>query len=59
MTIQLEIPKHFESEYQKDRFDEFFRRVFANIDCIGICDVYEVKTALMMADAFKESKPIC
>lgn len=59
MIIQLEIPKKFENDYQKDRFDDFFRRVFADIDCIGICDVYKVETALMMADAFKESKPIC
>lgn len=59
MIIQLEIPKEFEKGYQNDRFDEFFRRVFADIDCIGMCGNYEAETALMMADAFKESKPIC
>ena len=59
MIIQLEIPKPFEDDYKKDRFDEFFRRVFADIDGSGMCGNYEVETALMMADAFKESKPIC
>lgn len=59
MIIQLEIPKPFEGDYQKDRFDEFFRRVFADIDCTGMCGNYELGTTLMMAAAFKESKPIC
>ncbi len=59
MIIQLEIPKEFEKDYQKDRFDEFFRRVFADIDFTGMCGNYEAETALMMADAFRKSKPIC
>ena len=59
MIIQLEIPKNFESEYQKDKFDEFFRRVYADIDGSGMCGNYELGTTLMMAAAFKESKPIC
>lgn len=59
MIIQLEIPKKFENDYQKDRFDDFFRRVFADIDCTGMCGKYEVETALMMHDAFERSKPIC
>lgn len=56
MTIQLEIPKEFENDYQNDRFDDFFRRVFADIDCTGMCGNYEAETALMMADMFKQSK---
>lgn len=59
MIIQLEIPKEFENDYQKDRFDDFFRRVFADIDCTGMCGNHEVETALMLVDAFKQSKPIC
>lgn len=60
MIIQLEIPSEFENDYKKDRFDEFFRRVFADIDCPPVMvGNYEAETALMMADAFKESKPIC
>lgn len=59
MIIQLEILKNFESEYQKDKFDEFFRRVYADIDCTGMCGNYEAETAIMLADAFEKSKPIC
>ena len=59
MIIQLEIPKEFENDYQNDRFDDFFRRVFADIDGSGICGNYEAETAQMMHDAFEKSKPIC
>lgn len=59
MIIQLEIPKPFEDDYKKDRFDEFFRRVFADIDCPGMVGNYEAETVLMMANAFNESKLIC
>lgn len=55
MIIQLEIPKPFEGDYQKDRFDEFFRRVFADIDCPGMVGNYEAETVLMMHDAFEHS----
>lgn len=58
MIIQLEIPKEFENDYQNDRFDDFFRRVFADIDGRGMCGNYEVETAQMMHDAFENSKPI-
>ena len=59
MTIQLEIPSEFESDYDNDRFLDFFRRVLEDIDCSGLCGNYETETAEMMAEAFKESKPIC
>ena len=59
MILQLEIPSEFEDDYKKDRFDEFFRRVFADIDYTGMCGNYEAETAQMMHDAFEKSKPIC
>lgn len=59
MIIQLEIPKEYENDYQNDRFDEFFRRVFADIDFTGMCGNYEIETVQMMADAFNGSRPIC
>lgn len=59
MIIQLEIPSEFENDYNKDRFDEFFRRVFIDINYSKMCGNYDDETALMMANAFKESKPIC
>ncbi len=58
MIIQLEIPKEFENDYQNDRFDDFFRRVFVTINRAEMCGNYECETAMMMANAFKLSKPI-
>ena len=43
MIIQLEIPKEFAKDYANNRFDDFFRRVYADIDNEGMC-------------AFKESR---
>lgn len=59
MTISLEIPSEFESDYDNDRFLDFFRRVSEDIDCSGLCGNYEAETIEMMACAFNESKPIC
>lgn len=58
MILQLEIPKEFECDYENDRFADFFRRVFADIDCTGMCGNYESETAQMMHNAFENSKPI-
>lgn len=41
MIIQLEIPKEFAKDYVNNRFDDFFRRVYANIDNEGMCGNYE------------------
>lgn len=54
MIIQLEIPKEFAKDYANNRFDDFFRRVYADIDNEGMCGNYEGETAQMMACAFKE-----
>ena len=54
MIIQLEIPKEFAKDYVNNRFDDFFRRVYADIDNEGMCGNYEGETAQMMARAFKE-----
>lgn len=56
MIIQLEIPKEFAKDYANNRFDDFFRRVYADIDNEGMCSNYEGETAQMMARAFKESR---
>lgn len=56
MTIQLEIPKEFVCDYTRDRFDEFFGRVFGDIEQNGVlCGRYERETIEMMERAFKES----
>lgn len=59
MIIQLEIPMVFERDYENDRFDDFFKRVNESINHFSIFGNYETEIAQMMADAFKESKPIC
>lgn len=56
MIIQLEIPREFAKDYANNRFDDFFRRVYADIDNEGMCGNYEGETAQMMARAFKESR---
>lgn len=56
MIIQLEISKEFAKDYVNNRFDDFFRRVYADIDNEGMRGNYEGETAQMMAHAFKESR---
>ena len=41
MIIQLEIPKEFAKDYANNRFDDFFRRVYADIDNEGMCGNYQ------------------
>ena len=55
MTIQLEIPKEFVCDY-RDRFEEFFGRVFGDVKRTGVlCGRYEREIIEMMKKAFKES----
>jgi hypothetical protein len=57
MRIEIEIPKEFECDYNKDKFDEFFGRVLAEIIYSdGCCGNYEEETAKMLQRAFAESK---
>lgn len=66
MIIQLEIPKELEDDYQKDKLGKYFERVYTGAhfgeaysyflgDTTYTLDSY---VAQMLADAFKESKPI-
>lgn len=56
MRIDIEIPKEFEGDYNKDRFDEFFCRVLSDISDGTTCGRYERETAEMFIKAFAESK---
>ena len=67
MIIQLEIPKELEDDYQNDKLGNFFEKVYT---CYYVGEVYacimggemythESEAALLMADAFRKSKPIC
>ena len=56
MRIEIEIPKEFEGDYIKDKFDEFFGRVLCDIKDGTMCGKYENETARMLITAFAESK---
>lgn len=56
MRIEIEIPKEFEDDYNKDKFDEFFCRVLSDIVDGTTCGRYERETAEMLQKAFEESK---
>ena len=71
MKIIIEIPKEFEIDYNKDKFEDFFGRVKTDIDeiieefhltnrcdCIFMSGNYERETALMFMKAFKEGKEL-
>jgi hypothetical protein len=57
MRIEIEIPKEFECDYNKDKFKNFFNRVLTDIIFFdGLCGNYEKETAEMLQKAFAESK---
>lgn len=56
MRIEIEIPKEFECDYNKDKFDEFFSRVLSDIVDGTTCGRYEREIAEMFMKAFEESK---
>lgn len=56
IKIIIEIPKEFESDYNTDKFKDFFSRVAADIDCNGLCGNYEKETAEMFVKAFENGK---
>jgi hypothetical protein len=54
MKIQIQIPKEFESHYNKDRFEESLHRLSA--DAHLTAGRYEQETAVMLIHAFKNSE---
>ena len=54
MKILIDIPKEFESDYNTDRFAEFFHRCLADMGTC--CGNFEFETAVMMEKAFAESR---
>ena len=53
MKITFEIPKEFEGDWMKDRFDDALHRL--SCDAHLIAGNYEQETAKMLADAFKNA----
>lgn len=58
MKITIEIPEEFEVDYRKDKFNDFFKRVEADIDygSIVLCGQWEQEIAEMFITAFRRSE---
>ena len=59
MKLIIDIPTEFETDYNGDKFKDFFSRVLCDIEkgkCL--CGSYEIETAEMFLKAFDESVPI-
>lgn len=60
MEIVIKIPKEFEDDFKKDRFEDCFARVASDIGSFGsICaGRYEKETITMLREAFKNGAPL-
>lgn len=58
MIIQLEIPKELEEDYLFDKCVSIFESLGLELEQ-GIAEDSDYDVLEMMANAFKESKPIC
>ena len=58
MKLIIDIPKEFETDYNGDKFKDFFSRVLCDIDKGVLCGNYEKETAEMFLKAFDESVPM-
>lgn len=54
MKIIIDIPQEFEQDFINNRFEDAFQRFMADAHCIA--GNYEKETALMLINAFKNSK---
>lgn len=55
MKIAIDIPKEFEAEWIKDKFEETLDRLKADAHCLA--GNYERETAEMLVLAFQNAKP--
>ena len=58
MKLIIDIPKEFETDYNGNKFKDFFSRVLCDIEIGVLCGNYEKETAEMFLKAFDESVPM-
>lgn len=58
MKLIIDIPAEYETDYNGDKFKDFFSRVLCDIDKGVLCGNYEKETAEMFLKAFDESVPM-
>ncbi len=58
MKIVLDIPDDYSRDYIADKFNNFFSRVYTDIDYKGMCGRYEKEIADMFLTAFDNSKEL-
>lgn len=58
MKIVLDIPDDYSRDYIADKFNDFFSRVYTDIDYKGMCGRYEKEIADMLFMAFDNSKEL-
>ena len=58
MRLIINIPKEFEQDFNKDRFEDSFARVASDIESFGfqLAGRYEQETITMLREAFRNCK---
>lgn len=56
MTIQIQIPKEYESLYNADKFEDSLHRLSA--DAHLVAGRYEQEVAIMLIKAFRDGKTV-
>jgi hypothetical protein len=59
VKITIEIPKEFEEQYSRDKFEDSLKRIEADIDYqenYGLSGLYELELIEMLRNAFNRSK---
>ena len=55
MKLTIDIPREYERDFSVDKFKDFFSRVIADINCDGMCGLYEKEIAEMFLEAFDKA----
>ena len=60
MDLVIKIPKEFEEEFNRDKFEDSLSRVASDIESFGfqLAGRYEQETIKMLREAFKEGTPL-